>query len=83
MNSAKSPSDIARETLKLLAARRLAPSPDNYKTLYEEVSGAPTAPQFPVAQLRQILRVLPCQTPGQKQQLALSYHEEKELKVES
>ena len=71
MTSAKSPSDIARETLKLLAARRLAPSPDNYKTLYEEVSGAPTAPQFPVAQLRQILRVLPCQTPGQKQQAEL------------
>ncbi len=47
MDSAKSPSDIARETLKLLAKRRLTPSPDNYQALYEEVAGTRSAPQFP------------------------------------
>ncbi len=38
------PSEVARETLRRLAMRRLAPTPDNYQTLYEEISGAPTAP---------------------------------------
>ena len=71
MNSAKSPSEIARETLKLLAARRLAPSPDNYRALYEEVAGVRSAPQFPAHQLRQIVRVIPCQTAGQQRQLKL------------
>lgn len=64
MDSAKSPSEVARETLKLLAARRLSPTPDNYQALYEEVSGVRTAPNFPTAQLRHILHVMPGQTPG-------------------
>lgn len=38
------PSEVARETLRRLAMRRLAPTPDNYQTLYEEISGTPTAP---------------------------------------
>lgn len=64
--SAQSPSEVARETLKLLATRRLAPTPDNYQALYEEVSGTRSASQFPTNQLRQILQVMPWQTPGQK-----------------
>lgn len=36
------PSEIARETLKALAARKLAPTPDNYAQAYQEISG--TAP---------------------------------------
>ncbi|AVS80688.1 GGDEF domain-containing protein [Paracidovorax avenae] len=63
------PSEIARETLKQLAARRLAPTPDNYQALYEEIAGTRTAPAFPDAQLRHILRVLPGQTPAQKRLL--------------
>lgn len=39
----RKPSDIARETLKLLATRRLVPSPDNYRALYEEIAGSPAA----------------------------------------
>ena len=65
----KSPSEIARETLKLLATRRLAPTPDNYHTLYSEVSGHPGAALFPEVPLRQIMRVLPGQTPAQKRLL--------------
>jgi len=71
MDSAKSPSEIARETLKLLVTRRLAPSPENYKALYEEVAGIRSTPPFPAAQLRQILRVIPSQTSGQQRQLKL------------
>ncbi len=71
MDSAKSPSEIARETLKLLAVRRLPPSPENYRSLYEEVAGVRSTPQFPEAQLRHMARVIPCQTPGQQRQLKL------------
>ncbi|WCM91990.1 diguanylate cyclase [Acidovorax sp. NCPPB 2350] len=65
------PSEIARETLKQLAARRLAPTPDNYQALYEEIAGVRTASAFPDGPLRHILRVLPGQTPAQKRLLGL------------
>lgn len=44
------PSEIARETLRLLAQRHLPPTPDNYRTLYQEIAGtnrpgAVTAPE--------------------------------------
>ncbi|WP_313560756.1 diguanylate cyclase [Diaphorobacter nitroreducens] len=71
MASAKSPSEIARETLKLLATRRLPPTPDHYQALYDEVAGTTSAPAFPSAQLRQISRVIPGQTPAQKRLLGL------------
>jgi diguanylate cyclase len=34
------PSELARETLKLMAQRRLLPTPDNYTKIYTEISGA-------------------------------------------
>lgn len=37
--SADNPSEVARETLRRLAMRRIAPTPDNYRTLYEEITG--------------------------------------------
>lgn len=37
------PTDIARETLKLLAARRVAPTPENYLRIYQEIAGVPPA----------------------------------------
>lgn len=33
------PSDIARETLRQLALRKIPPTPDNYRRLYSEISG--------------------------------------------
>ncbi|AVP57363.1 GGDEF domain-containing protein [Pulveribacter suum] len=69
MAALKSPSDIARETLKQLAARRLSPTPDNYQALYEEIAGSASPPAFPAAALRGILRVMPGQTPAQKRLL--------------
>ena len=59
-------SSIARETLKQLALRRLAPTPDNYQSIFAEVAGLPAETVgFPEQQLRAILRVLPAQTPQQ------------------
>ncbi|KQR45106.1 GGDEF domain-containing protein [Acidovorax sp. Leaf160] len=67
----RNPSEIARETLKLLASRRLAPTPDNYQALYDEIAGTRSTPGFPEGPLRQISRVLPGQTPAQKRLLGL------------
>ena len=36
------PTEVARETLRRLAMRRIAPTPDNYQALYEEIVGVPT-----------------------------------------
>lgn len=63
------PSEIARETLKQLAARRLPPTPDNYLALYDEIAGIRSAQPFPEGPLHHILRVLPGQTPAQKRLL--------------
>src|SRR5450755_752582 len=35
------PSEIAREALRRLATKRVAPTPDNYRELYLEISGMP------------------------------------------
>ncbi|WP_234026724.1 GGDEF domain-containing protein [Melaminivora suipulveris] len=69
MAAPKPPSEIARETLKLLAQRRLSPTPEHYQALYHEVAGTSPPPAFPVAPLRAIQRVLPAQTPAQKRLL--------------
>lgn len=66
MSTLTNPFEIARETLRLLAARRIAPTPDNYLTLYHEISGTkPTAPGFPETQLRSLAVALPKTSPDQ------------------
>lgn len=45
MSHQHTPSDTARETLKLLAARKLAPTPDNYAQVYRELSGETAPPK--------------------------------------
>lgn len=35
----QNPSEVARETLKMLAQRRLLPTPDNYAMIFAEISG--------------------------------------------
>jgi diguanylate cyclase len=37
------PSELARETLKMLAQRKLLPTPDNYAKVYAEISGSPAS----------------------------------------
>lgn len=66
MTTAKNPFEIARETLRLLAARRTAPTPDNYLTLYHEIAGTkPQSNAFPEQQLRSLARSLPKASPDQ------------------
>ena len=39
MTASTNPLDIARETLKRLAAQRTPPTPDNYRALYHQIAG--------------------------------------------
>jgi diguanylate cyclase len=59
------PSDIARETLRQLAMRRIPPTPDNYRTLYHEIAGTTAAEGFPEKALKQLANALPRETPEQ------------------
>lgn len=67
----RQPYEIARETVKLLTARKLVPSPENYQAVYHEVAGTPAMAPFPTEPLRQIVAGLPTQNPGQQKQKAL------------
>lgn len=44
------PTDIARETLKTLAARRIAPNPENYQAIYNEIAGISAPAHSPKAE---------------------------------
>jgi diguanylate cyclase len=57
MATLTNPSDIAREALRLLATRRTAPTPDNYRALYYEIAGTPANQQdpFPERQIKSLL----------------------------
>jgi diguanylate cyclase len=67
MASFSNPTEIARETFRILATRRIAPTPEQYRTVYHEVAGtsADTAPEFPEEQLKALQQALPRTTPGQ------------------
>ena len=39
MSTPLTPPEIARDTLKALAARKLVPTPDNYSRVYHEIGG--------------------------------------------
>jgi diguanylate cyclase len=69
--SLKKPFEIARETLKLLTERKLAPTPANYQSIYSEVAGLPMEPPFPLERLRDIAQALPAKTPGQQRHRGL------------
>lgn len=60
------PAEIARETLRRLAMRRIPPTPDNFRALYREISGhAPDSEAFPVKSLHALALELPRNTPEQ------------------
>ena len=67
----KKPFEIARETLKQLTVRKLAPTPVNYQRIYSEIAGLPIEPPFPADRLRDIALALPTKTPGQQRQRGL------------
>ena len=61
MATFSNPSEIARETLKQLMARRMAPSPENYHDIYHEIAGttAKVAEVFPERELKSLASTLP------------------------
>ena len=44
MTAAATPSEIARETLRALAMRKLQPTPENYQAIFNEIAGQPQPP---------------------------------------
>lgn len=71
MQQNRQPYEIARETVRLLTARKLAPSPENYQAVYHEVAGTAIPAPFPADALRRIVQALPALNPGQQKQRAL------------
>jgi len=53
------PSEIARETLRRLAAKKTPPTPDNYRTLYHEIAGTSVVDVFPEKALKTLAARLP------------------------
>ncbi|MBQ5946371.1 diguanylate cyclase [Massilia sp. ST3] len=47
LSAASNPADIAREAFRRLATRRIAPTPDAYRAIYDEIAGIPPAPPAP------------------------------------
>ncbi len=69
--SEKKSFEVARETLRQLTVRKLAPTPVNYKAIYNEIAGIPSVEHFPAMELRGIASALPAKTPGQQRQKGL------------
>lgn len=67
------PADIARETLKLLSARRLVPTPENYQKIYDEISGEPSGVESQSADkaLQKVLQGLARKNPALNKTVAL------------
>jgi len=59
------PSELARETLRRLAAQRQPPTPDNYRRLYHEIAGTAEAEAFPERALKALASRLPRAVAGQ------------------
>ena len=67
------PTEVARETLRRLAMRRIAPTPDNYRTLYQEIvgmAGAPANPATAASALAGLASDLGTHYPGLSKQVA-------------
>ncbi len=61
MSELTNPSDIARETLRQLASRRIAPNPDNYRQHYQQIAGQPDAAGDAERMLQQLVADLRAQ----------------------
>jgi len=66
MTTPTNPFEIARDTLKQLAQKRIPPTPDNYQTLYHDIAGTkPAGSTFPEQKLRALAEALPKSSPDQ------------------
>ena len=82
MPAFSNPSEIARETLKQLTSRRMAPSPDNYQAIYNEIAGIHETPAaaFPERELKSLIAALPGASAAQQR---LTRQLEQSLKAEN
>lgn len=63
MPNPTNPSEITREVLRLFAARRLQPTPDNFRALYHEIAGTDNeGDRFPSRYIRAVAERLPRDT---------------------
>lgn len=58
--------EVARETLRRLATKKIPPTPDNYRSLYFEISGGPASAAFPERELMALQASLPHSSPEQQ-----------------
>lgn len=67
MQTHRNPIEIARETLLSLTAKRIPPTPKNYRTAYNEIAGQEpdTNEAFTIEQLKGLVAGLPQTTPDQ------------------
>ncbi|HSD39996.1 MAG TPA: diguanylate cyclase [Rhodocyclaceae bacterium] len=65
MAESATPSEIAREVLLRLATQRKPPTPDNYRELYQQISGGNVDDVFPERQFKMVAAALPRATPEQ------------------
>jgi diguanylate cyclase len=70
MTPPNNPIEIARETLKRLAASHRPPTPENFQACYNEIADIPAKAMFPELQLRHLAAALPTDNAFQKKQLA-------------
>jgi len=54
----RNPLEVARETLRQLSLRKLAPTPANYQACYNEIAKLPNVAGFPEAPMRQLAAAL-------------------------
>ena len=68
MATSSTPAEIARETLKQLMTRRMAPSPENYQSIYNEIAGISDSAGegFAEREFKALLLALPKETPAQQ-----------------
>jgi len=62
----RTPTDLARETVRQLTARKLPPTPDNYQRIWHEIAGTRPARPFPTEQMMALAAALPTATPAQR-----------------
>ncbi len=63
------PTEIARETLRQLAERKLLPTPANYQACYNQIAKLPNKAAFPEASMRQIFFHLKARNSAQQSAL--------------
>ena len=59
MTKPTQPFEIARETLRRLAMNKTPPTPDNYRSIYHEITGSKIAEPFPERSLKALHAALP------------------------